>query len=194
MKTLFLFSSKESSYEKDKQAPPIKKASKWRPSKINSHELETFLSLVEKHLFAETLKKKVTDNLPKGERGALNEWRKNNLFNKNNNLVMRLQDKGNTFVVVDKETDRKKAQEQIDGSSFKTLYHDPTRNHIKIVSEWANKWFRKGEISKVWRNYIIMKMLSLEKTPHFIKLTNKETQYDYLLPVAIQQQKIYQGL
>ena len=85
MKTLFLFSSKESSYEKDKQAPPIKKASKWRPSKINSHELETFLSLVEKHLFAETLKKKVKDNLPKGERGALNEWRKYNLFNKNSN-------------------------------------------------------------------------------------------------------------
>ena len=23
------------------------------------------------------------------------------------------------------------------------------------MSEWANKWFRKGEISKDWRNYII---------------------------------------
>ena len=23
------------------------------------------------------------------------------------------------------------------------------------MSEWANKWFRKGEISKEWRNYII---------------------------------------
>ena len=32
---------------------------------------------------------------------------------------------------------------------------DPTSNHIKVVSEWANKWFRKGEISKDWRNYII---------------------------------------
>ena len=23
------------------------------------------------------------------------------------------------------------------------------------MSEWANKWFREGEISKEWRNYII---------------------------------------
>ena len=59
----------------------------------------------------------------------------NTLFNKNSNLVMRLQ--------------------EIDRSSFKMLDHDPTSNHIKIVSEWANKWFRKGEISKDWRNYII---------------------------------------
>ena len=64
---------------------------------------------------------------------------------------MRLQDKGNRFVVADKKTHRNKAQEQID-SSFKTLDHDPTSNHIKIVSEWSNKWFRKGEISKDWRN------------------------------------------
>ena len=45
---------------------------------------------------------------------------------------MRLQDKGNRFVVADKKTHRNKAQEQID-SSFKTLDHDPTSNHIKIV-------------------------------------------------------------
>ena len=66
-----------------------------------------------------------------------------------------MQDKGNRFVVVDKKTDRNKAQEQIDRSSFKTLVKDPTSNHIKIVPEWANKWFRNGEISKDWRNYII---------------------------------------
>ena len=63
MTTRFLFSNKESSYEKDKHAPPIKKASKWRPSKTNSHQLETFLSLVKKNLFVETLKKNVKDNL-----------------------------------------------------------------------------------------------------------------------------------
>ena len=51
----------------------------------------------------ETLKENVKCNLSKDERGALNEWGKNNLFNKNSNLVMRLQDKGNRFVEVDKE-------------------------------------------------------------------------------------------
>ena len=80
MKTHFLFSNKESSDEKDKNAPLIKKASKWRYSKANSHQLETFLSLAVKDLFAEMLKKNVNDNLSKDERGALNEWRKNSLF------------------------------------------------------------------------------------------------------------------
>ena len=54
---------------------------------------------------------------------------------KKSNLVMRLQDKGNRHVLNDKGTDQNKAQEQIDRSLFKTLDHNPTRNHIKIVSE-----------------------------------------------------------
>ena len=35
---------------------------------------------------------------------------------------MRLQEKGNRFVVVDKETDQIKAQQQIAKSSFQELY------------------------------------------------------------------------
>ena len=67
------------------------------------------MPLVKKDLFGETLKKNVKDNLLKDECLALNEWRKNNLFNKNSNLAMRLQDKGNRFVGADKETDGNKA-------------------------------------------------------------------------------------
>ena len=170
----FLFSNKESSYEKDKHAPPIKKAFKWRRPKTNSHQLETFLPLVEKDLFAVTLKKNVKGNLSEDERGELNGWRKNNFFNKDSDLVMRIQDKGNRFIVVDKETDRNKAQEQIDRSSFITLDHDPTSNHIKIVpSEWANKWFRKGKIGKYWRNYIINEDAQSGKYPTLYK-THKQ--------------------
>ena len=98
-----------------------KKASKWRPPKTNSHQLETSLSLVERDLFEEKLNKNVKNNLLKDERLAFNEWRKNNLFNKNSNFVMRLQDKGNRFVVADKETDLKKAQEPISRSSGKSI-------------------------------------------------------------------------
>ena len=50
----------------------------------------------------EKLKKNVKDELLKDERLALNEWRKNDLFNKNSNLIMRFQDKGSRSVVVDK--------------------------------------------------------------------------------------------
>ena len=62
---------------------------------------------------------------------------------------------------------------QIDRSSFETLDHDPTSNHIKIVSEWANKWFRKGEISKDWRNYIINEDAEPGKIPTLYK-THKQ--------------------
>ena len=61
---------------------------------------------------------------------------------------MRLQDKCNRFVVVDKETNKIKAQQQIAKSSFQELNYDPTKEHIKKVEQWSEKWFRKKEISR----------------------------------------------
>ena len=52
---------------------------------------------------------------------------------------MRLQDKGNRFVIVDKNTDSLKTQQQIGLSSSIKLNHDPTDTHIKNVKEWADK-------------------------------------------------------
>ena len=56
---------------------------------------------------------------------------------------MRLQEKGNRFVVVDKETDQIKAQQQIAKSSFQELYCDPKKEHKKVVQWSDNKWLRK---------------------------------------------------
>ena len=74
--------------------------------------------------------------------------RKDVLFNKESKLVMRLQDKSNRFVAVDKETDKIKAQQQIAVSSFQQLDYDPTKEHIKKVEQGSEKWFQKKEISK----------------------------------------------
>ena len=74
---------------------------------------------------------------------ALKNWRKDVLFNEESKLVMRLQDKCNRFVVVDKETNKIKAQQQIAKSSFQELNYDPTKEHIKKVEQWSEKWFRK---------------------------------------------------
>ena len=62
---------------------------------------------------------------------------------------MRQQDKGNRFVIVDKEPDKIKAKGQIDRSSFIKLNQDPTNNHIKLV------WFNLTELSKDCMKYII---------------------------------------
>ena len=135
--------------------PPPRKKSKWKANKTNCPELETFLSNVERELFSNTNRQNVPDNLTRGERESLKQWRRDELFNESSNLVMRLQDKGNRFVIVDKYTDVIKANEQIAKSSFARLEIDPTQNHIEKVIEWANKWYSKCEISKEWKEFVI---------------------------------------
>ena len=76
---------------------------------------------------------------------------------------MRLQDKGNRFVIVDKDTDTQKAKEQINRSSFVELDHDPNPSHIQKVEAWIDKWYQKGEISKEWKEFIVNKGATLEK-------------------------------
>ena len=63
----------------------------------------------------------------------------NNLLNETSILLIQLQDKGSRFVVVDMEIDQNKAQEQINRSSFKTLVHDASSNHINIVSNLGSE-------------------------------------------------------
>ena len=86
-----------------------KKKSNWLARKTNSPKLETFLTSVEKDLFCSTKPNDVKNNYSKEERRALKNWRKDVLFNRESELVMRLQDKGNKFVIVDMETDKIKA-------------------------------------------------------------------------------------
>ena len=86
---------------------------------------------------------------------SLNEWRKDVLFNNASSLIMILQDKGNRFVIVDKDTDKRKAYDQIERSSFRLLDYDPTEEHIERVTDWAGKWYLSGDISSDWKKYII---------------------------------------
>ena len=111
----------------------------WIPPKSNSNEIETFISLVEKDLFQDTSRKRIPSNLSQDEKKALKDWRKNVLFNKDSDKVMRLQDKGNRFIIVDKQTDCEKANEQIERSSFSKIDNNPTALHINKEKEWATK-------------------------------------------------------
>ena len=77
--------------------------------------------------------------------------------NKESEIVMRLQDKGNRFIIVDKVTDKAKAQTVIARNSFDKLDYDPTNDHIRKVEKWADKWCDKGDISKEWKDFVINK-------------------------------------
>ena len=67
---------------------------------------------------------------------------------------MRLKD-GKRFITVDKQTDREKANEQIQKSSFLKTDYYPTTMHINKVNPWATKWISRNEISKEWAKYIV---------------------------------------
>ena len=52
---------------------------------------------------------------------------------------MRLQDKGNRFITVDKQTDCEKDNDQIERSFFLKIDYDPTALHINKAKEWTTK-------------------------------------------------------
>ena len=65
----------------------------------------------------------------------MKDWRKNVLFNKDSDKVVRLEDKGNRFIIADKETDHEKVNKQIERSSFLKIDCDLTILHINKVKE-----------------------------------------------------------
>ena len=122
-------------------------------SKSNSNEIETFISLVEKNLFQDTSRKRIISNLSEDEKKELKDWGKMYYY-KGSDKVMCLQD-GERFINVDKQTDREKANEQIQRSSFLKTDYDPTTMHINKVNPWATEWISRNEISKEWAKYIV---------------------------------------
>ena len=110
---------------------------------------------------------------------ALNDWRENVLFNNDSDKVMRLQDKGNRFNIVDKQTYCEKANEQIERSSFLKIDYDPTKLHINKVKDWNNKWISTNEISKEWTKYIVNVNVVAGKNSALYKTHKPNNQYAF---------------
>ena len=75
-------------------------------------------------------------------------------------------------MILDRETDKLKAEEQIKGSSFVKLSYDPNFYHIAKVKVWAEKWCAAGEISKEWKDYIYIENLDQVKTLRYTRHTS----------------------
>ena len=93
-------------------------------------------------------------NLSNDERKALQDCRKM-LNDPGKTNVIRTQDKGNKFVIVDKQTDIRKAEQQIQKSSIELLEEDPTKRTTERIQRWCTKWRLSGHLSTQWENYII---------------------------------------
>ena len=60
--------------------------------------------------------------------------------NTDNKFILRIQNKGNRFIFVDKKTERVNANEQIRKSNFTKIYFDLTSLHIQNVKQFSKKW------------------------------------------------------
>ncbi len=81
---------------------PFQKSTK-DPPMASIPAIEVFLNRVEKDLFRETVYKNIEDNLKPDKRKALNEFRSKSIDERD--IIIRMQDKGNNFGILNKTLD-----------------------------------------------------------------------------------------
>ena len=103
---------------------------------------------MEKDLFDPGNVKIARSNLSKDEKKALKEiksW---------NNRVVRVQDKGSRFFILENETYEEKEQHQIDRNSFKELKDDPSKLFQEKVNNWIEKWYANKVIDNSLKSFV----------------------------------------
>ena len=128
--------------------PEPKIAPLYRTRETKYKSLETFIENTEKELFNPKNVKIARSNLSKDEKKALKEiksW---------DDKVVRVQDKGSRFAILENEVYEEKIQQQIDRSSFKELKDDPSKLFQQKINNWIEKWYAKKVIDNSWKDFI----------------------------------------
>ena len=68
--------------------------------------------------------------------------------NADKEFILRIQDKGNRFIFVDKKTDKKKANKYLKKTNFKRIHFDPTSSHIQKVKQFFKEKRKKRRVIK----------------------------------------------
>ena len=70
--------------------------------------------------------------------------------------TVKIQDKGSKFVILDKTEYSSKMLGQLENPlHYKKLDSDPSANFVYTISEWSNKWLRKGQIDQNIANWVV---------------------------------------
>ena len=170
---------------KSDDGPPHQPSS-WQAPKTNIQDAEAFLKCVERDLFADTSKKEVRSNLSEKEMEMLKFCRSEVLFNPDSTEVLRLQDKGNKIVVVDKPMDIQKSESQIAKSSIVKVDDDPTELMIGAKNGPKMAIYLKNGL-----HLSSTKTQNQQKIAPFTKLIKVELRFACSHPVVVQQRKIY---
>ena len=131
--------------------PPIKTntfAPLHRSKETDNKGTEMFIEKIGKDLFNPENVKNVRYKLSKDEKAVLKDIR---YWDKN---VVRVQDRRSRFVVLDNEEYIKKAEDQINRSSFHRLEYDPTKSFEVKVNTWVEKWSQMNILDQKWKSYI----------------------------------------
>ena len=126
---------------------PWKPKSCFTPVEGDNEALEEFIDELFKYLFDPKNFRQVRDNLTPQERRSL---KKLSRFNKdeNNPRIIRVQDKGSSFVLDFKETYSQECMKYLDDeNTFRQEKEDPSEKHAQVVNERADKWNEREVIS-----------------------------------------------
>ena len=126
------------------KANPYQNLYRSKPSTNNS--VESFINGIEKERFNSNNIGKIRNNLNKEEKQALKEMKSWD------DKVIRVQDKGSRFVVLDTNSFIEKVEHQINRSSFDKLNTDPSPKFKEKVNNWLEKW--SHIIKNVWKEFI----------------------------------------
>ena len=103
--------------------------------------LETFLATIENKLFdIDRAHHHPVSNLSKPEHKTLHQ------LSKSKDIVIRLQDKGSRFVILDRTDYIDKVESNLNDGSFDFLPSVPSSSYYQTVKDWGVKWVNNGEI------------------------------------------------
>ena len=131
------------------------KARNWNPPKSSIPEIEVFLAAVKRELFNPDNLKVAKDNLTQAERSALKELKADN------DRVIRMQDKGSRFVILEKKDYITKIEEHLNNPlHYERSEQDPTDLHLDKVRSWASKWLKKKQITEDIAKWVVNEQAS----------------------------------
>ena len=115
-----------------------------KPAPKGDAALEAFIDKCSHDFLDSNNKRKIKDNLTKGQRSALIELKK---LPNTHGAACRYSDKaGNTVITSIKDDEEKICSDLADPNFFNLLDHDPTPDIIIKVREWASKYEDSGDI------------------------------------------------
>ncbi|XP_068675647.1 uncharacterized protein [Montipora foliosa] len=148
--TFFVNQSNSDVAHNESLFPKVKKVSSWKAPVSKFPEVELFLESVKNDLFNPSNFSIVPDNLTAGERRALSKLKTLD------QQVIKIQDKGSKFVILDQTEFSDKMLGQLENPlHYETLDSDPSINSVHSISKWSNKWLLEGQIDKDIANWVV---------------------------------------